>query len=166
MKKAVIIGSGFAGLSAACFLANEGYTVTVLEKQAGPGGRARQLQEQGFVFDMGPSWYWMPEVFERFFNCFGKQVSDYYQLQRLDPSYRVYWPDGEMDIPADYGTLQKIFEAHEPGGAAQLDKFLKEAAYKYEVGINRLVHKPGRSIAEFFDWELIKVFLNWMYLPV
>jgi len=152
----VIIGAGFAGLSAACFLAKAGYAVTVLEKQAGPGGRARQLQEQGFVFDMGPSWYWMPEVFERFFNCFGKQVSDYYQLQRLNPSYRVYWPDGEMDIPADYDTLQKIFEANEPGGAAQLDKFLKEAAYKYEVGINRLVHKPGRSIAEFFDWELIK----------
>jgi phytoene desaturase len=166
LKKAVIIGSGFAGLSAACFLAKAGYTVTVLEKQHEPGGRARQLKEQGFIFDMGPSWYWMPEVFERFFNCFGKKVSDYYQLERLDPSYRVYWPDDKMDIPADYDALKKLFESIETGAAVQLDKFLKEAAYKYDVGINKLVHKPGRSITEFFDWEVIKgvfrldVFIN------
>jgi phytoene desaturase len=156
LKKAVIIGSGFAGLSAACFLAQAGYAVTVLEKQSSPGGRARQLKEQGFAFDMGPSWYWMPEVFERFFNSFGKKVADYYQLERLDPSYRVYWPTGQMDIPADYEALKKVFENIEPGSAKQLDKFLKEAQYKYDVGINNLVHKPGRSITEFFDWEVIK----------
>jgi phytoene desaturase len=156
LKKAAIIGSGFAGLSAACFLAQAGYAVTVLEKQHEPGGRARQLKEGGFKFDMGPSWYWMPGVFERFFDCFGKRISDYYQLQRLDPSYRVYWPDGEMDVPAEYNEIKKLFESIEPGSATQLDKFLKEAAYKYEVGINKLVHKPGRSITEFFDWEVIK----------
>ena len=114
MKKAVIIGSGFAGMSAACFLAKAGYTVTVLEKQHTAGGRARQLKEQGFTFDMGPSWYWMPEVFERFFNCFGKTVADYYQLERLDPSYRIYWPHNEMDIPANYDQLKKLFENIEP----------------------------------------------------
>ena len=156
MKKAVVIGSGFAGLSAACFLAKAGYDVTVLEKQHTAGGRARQLKEQGFVFDMGPSWYWMPEVFERFFNCFGKKVSDYYELQRLDPSYRIYWPDGEMDIPASYEELKKLFETIEPGSAAQLDKFMAEAEYKYNVGINKLVHKPGQSVTEFLDWEVIK----------
>ncbi|MGG9960093.1 phytoene desaturase family protein [Ferruginibacter sp. SUN106] len=156
MKKAVIIGSGFAGLSAACFLAKAGYDVTVLEKQHTPGGRARQLKENGFVFDMGPSWYWMPEVFERFFNCFGKKVSDYYQLERLDPSYRIYWPANEMDVPASYGELKKLFETIEPGSAAQLDKFLAEAEYKYNVGINKLVHKPGQSLTEFLDWEVIK----------
>ncbi|MGF2413331.1 phytoene desaturase family protein [Ferruginibacter sp.] len=156
MKKAVVIGSGFAGLSAACFLAKAGYDVTVLEKQHTAGGRARQLKEQGFVFDMGPSWYWMPEVFERFFNCFGKKVSDYYELQRLDPSYRIYWPDGEMDIPASYEGLKKLFETIEPGSAAQLDKFMAEAKYKYNVGINKLVHKPGQSVTEFLDWEVIK----------
>ena len=156
MKKVVIIGSGFAGLSAACFLAKAGYDVTVLEKQHAAGGRARQLKEDGFTFDMGPSWYWMPEVFERFFNCFGKKVADYYQLERLDPSYRIYWPDDMMDIPANYDELKKLFEKIEPGSALQLDKFLAEAEYKYNVGINKLVHKPGQSITEFIDWDVIK----------
>ena len=156
MKKTVIIGSGFAGLSAAAFMAKAGWEVTVLEKNATPGGRARLLQEDGFTFDMGPSWYWMPGVFERFFNCFGKKVTDYYQLQRLDPSYRVYWPDDSMDIPADYNTLKLLFEKTEPGSGEMLDKFMQEAAYKYEVGINKLVHKPGQSLLEFADWELVK----------
>ncbi|MEO6541595.1 MAG: phytoene desaturase family protein [Ferruginibacter sp.] len=156
MKKAVIIGSGFAGLSAASFMAKAGWDVTVLEKQSTPGGRARQLKEAGFTFDMGPSWYWMPDVFERFFNCFGKKSSDYYRLDRLDPSYRIYWNDEPMDIPADYEALKKLFESIEPGSAAKLDSFLEEAVYKYEVGINKLVHKPGQSYTEFLDWDLVK----------
>jgi phytoene desaturase len=156
LKKAVIIGSGFAGLSAACFMAKDGWDVTVLEKQSTPGGRARQLKEAGFTFDMGPSWYWMPDVFERFFNCFGKKVSDYYQLNRLDPSYRVYWNDEPMDIPADYDALKKLFESIETGSAAKLDSFMQEALYKYNVGINKLVHKPGQSYTEFLDWDLAK----------
>ena len=156
MKKAVIIGSGFAGLSAACFMAKAGWDVTVLEKQATPGGRARQLKEAGFIFDMGPSWYWMPDVFERFFKSFGKKVSDYYQLDRLDPSYRVYWNDKPMDIPADYDELKKLFEDIEPGSGNKLNSFMQEAVYKYEVGINKLVHKPGQSYTEFLDWDLVK----------
>ena len=156
MKKAVIIGSGFAGLSAACFMAKAGWDVTVLEKQSTPGGRARQLKEAGFTFDMGPSWYWMPDVFERFFNCFGKKVSDYYKLDRLDPSYRIYWNDEPMDIPADYDELKKLFESIETGSGARLDSFMQEAVYKYEVGINKLVHKPGQSYTEFLDWDLVK----------
>lgn len=156
MKKVVIIGSGFAGLSAACFMAKAGWSVTVLEKNDMPGGRARQLNEHGFVFDMGPSWYWMPEVFERFFACFGKNVADYYQLERLDPSYRIYWEKDEMDIPADYNKLKELFESVEKGSGAMLDKVMSEAAYKYKVGINKLVHKPGQSLTEFLDWDLIK----------
>ena len=156
MKKSVIIGSGFAGLSAACFMAKAGWDVTVLEKQKTPGGRARQLKENGFTFDMGPSWYWMPDVFERFFNSFGKKVSDYYQLDRLDPSYRVYWYDEPMDIPANYDELKKLFESIESGSAAKLDSFMDEALYKYNVGINKLVHKPGQSYTEFLDWDLAK----------
>jgi phytoene desaturase len=156
MKKVVVIGSGFAGMSAACFMAKAGWDVTVLEKNEMPGGRARQLKVNGFTFDMGPSWYWMPDVFEHFFNCFGKRVSDYYQLQRLNPSYRVYWPQAEMDIPADYLKLKELFENVETGSGAALDKFLAEAAYKYEVGINKLVYKPGQSISEFVDMDLIK----------
>ena len=156
MKKVVIIGSGFAGLSAASFMAKAGWEVTVLEKHNTPGGRARQLKGEGFTFDIGPSWYWMPDVFERYFNCFGKKVSDYYELKRLDPSYRVYWKDSFTDIPANYEELKKLFESIELGSAAQLDKFMSEAEYKYEVGINKLVHKPGQSYTEFLDWDLVK----------
>ena len=155
-KKVIIIGAGFAGLSAAAFMAKAGWQVTVVEKHDMPGGRARQLKENGFVFDMGPSWYWMPDVFERYFQQFGKSVSDYYHLERLDPSYRIYWPDDYTDIPADYRSLKKLFNQIEQGSDVSLDKFLNEAKYKYEVGINKLVHKPGQSMAEFIDWDLIK----------
>ncbi len=137
-------------------MAKAGWDVTLLEKQASPGGRARQLKANGFTFDMGPSWYWMPDVFERFFGCFSKKVSDYYQLDRLDPSYRIYWPEDSMDIPADYAALKNLFDSVEAGSSVMLDKFMQEARFKYEVGINKLVHKPGQSIAEFADIDLIK----------
>jgi phytoene desaturase len=151
----IIIGSGFSGLSAACFMAKAGWQVTVLEKHAIPGGRARKFEAEGFTFDMGPSWYWMPDVFERFFQQFGKSVSDYYSLTRLDPSYKVYWPDEGIDIPADYRALQNLFESIEPGSSKQLEKFLAEAAYKYKVGMQKLVYKPGLSATEFIDWDVI-----------
>ncbi|MFM2361793.1 MAG: phytoene desaturase [Bacteroidota bacterium] len=155
-KKAIVIGSGFAGLSAASFLAKAGWLVTVLEKNASPGGRARQLKEAGYTFDMGPSWYWMPDVFDRYFQQFGKATADYYTLTRLTPSYRIYWPDGPMDIPSDLQQLKLLFESIEPGAALQLEKFLEEAAYKYKVGIQKLVFKPGQSLTEFLDWQVIK----------
>ena len=155
-KSVIIIGAGFAGLSAASFMAKEGWTVTVVEKGKTAGGRAKQLIEDGFTFDMGPSWYWMPDVFERYFEQFGKKVSDYYSLTRLDPSYRVYWPDGHTDIPADYDALTKLFEKVEPGSGEQLKSYLEEAAHKYRIGIQSLVYKPGQSITEFLDWEVVK----------
>jgi phytoene desaturase len=155
-KSVIIIGAGFSGLSAAAFMAKAGWDVTVLEKNDTAGGRARQLKEQGFTFDMGPSWYWMPDVFERFFQQFGKKVADYYTLKRLDPSYRIYWPDSFSDVPADYRQLKALFESVEKGSSARLDVYLKEAAFKYEIGIQKLVYKPGLSITEFIDWEVIK----------
>lgn len=155
-KKVVIIGSGFAGLSAASFMAKWGWDVDVLEKHDTPGGRARQLKANGFTFDMGPSWYWMPDVFERYFEQFGKKVSDYYHLQRLDPSYRIYWENEVNDIPADYPALKQFFENQEPGAGEKLDRFMDEASYKYNVGIRKLVFKPGQSIFEFCDWELLR----------
>lgn len=91
MSSVSVIGSGFSGLSAAACLAKDGNDVAVFEKNSTPGGRARKFEEQGFVFDMGPSWYWMPEVFENFFNRFGKNSSEYYELIRLDPSYRIFF---------------------------------------------------------------------------
>jgi len=155
VKSVIVIGSGFAALSAASFMAKEGWKVTVIEKNDTPGGRARQLKENGFTFDMGPSFYWMPDVFERYFSQFGKKVSDYYTLHRLDPSYRIYWKDNFTDIPADFEQLKIVFESLEPGSADKLEKYLKGAAYKYEVGVNKLVYKPSRSITEFMDWQTI-----------
>ena len=156
MKTAGIIGSGFAGLSAACSLAKEGFKVSVFEKNEGLGGRARKFETQGFMFDMGPSWYWMPEVFENFFNHFGKSVSDYYELVRLDPSYNVvFGKDDIVSMPASYDELEQLFESIEPGSSKNLQKFLAEAEYKYKVGMEEFVWKPGLSLLEFAD---IRVF--------
>jgi phytoene desaturase len=156
-KKVIVIGSGFAGLSAACYLAKSGHQVTVLEKNSVPGGRARKFEQDGFVFDMGPSWYWMPDVFEAFFADFGKKVSDYYDLKRLDPSYNVWFgPDDCMSVPARMSELEAMFERYETGSGAKLRQFLAEAKYKYEVGMNDFVHKPSHSIAEFVDLRIVK----------
>ena len=152
----IIIGAGFAGLSAAAFMAKAGSDVTVIEKNKTAGGRAKQLIAQGFTFDMGPSWYWMPDVFERFFKQFGKKVSDYYSLVRLDPSYRVYWENEAVDVPADYDQLKLLFERIEKGSAQKLDHYLKEAFVKYKVGVQDIVYKPGKSFTEFLDWNVVK----------
>lgn len=156
MKKVVVIGAGFSGLSAACFLAKSGFEVTVLEKHEVPGGRCRVWEKDGFRFDMGPSWYWMPDVFERFFASFGKKVSDYYELERLDPSYKVVFPNEEWNIPAGTEALANMLEQHEKGAGNQLKAFLKEAEYKYETGINNLVYKPGRTLGELMDMQIVK----------
>jgi phytoene desaturase len=104
---------------------------------------------------MGPSWYWMPDVFEKFFGCFNKKVEDYYELKRLNPSYRIYWKDDETDIPANYESLKNVLEKIEPGSGKQLDLFLEEAAYKYTSGMQKLVYKPSLSVTEFLDADLI-----------
>ncbi len=155
-KSVVIIGSGFSGLSAAAFMAKEGWNVTVVEKNETAGGRARQLKAEGFTFDMGPSWYWMPDVFERYFQQFNKNIEDYYIVERLDPSYRVYWNDGFSDIPANYNDLKSLFETFEKGSSIQLDKYLHEAGDKYRIGMQQLVYKPGQSVTEFLDWQVVK----------
>jgi phytoene desaturase len=157
MTHIAIIGAGFSGLSAACFLAKEGYKVTVFEKNATAGGRARKFEAAGFTFDMGPSWYWMPDVFERFFQHFGKSPSDYYSLERLDPSYRiVYGKDDMLDVPASFDGLSAMFEQLEPGSKKYLKKFLEEGRYRYDIGIQKLVYKPGLSIIELLDIDVIK----------
>jgi phytoene desaturase len=156
-KKATILGAGISGLSAASFLAQSGWDVTIVEKNPTIGGRARQFSHEGFVFDMGPSWYWMPDVFEQFYQKFGYTASDFYQLKRLDPSYRVYWPDQtHSDIPATMGELEAMFESFEPGSALKLRDFLKDAKYKYEVGMKDLVYKPSMKLTEFMDFRLLK----------
>lgn len=156
MKHITIIGSGFAGLSAAAYMAKEGHQVTVIEKNEQAGGRARSFESAGFTFDMGPSWYWMPDIFESFFKDFGKQPNDFYQLIRLDPSYQVLWEDLQLPLPANFTELKAVFESLEKGAGNQLELFLKEAAYKYEVGIHKFVEKPGLSIKEFFTLDVAK----------
>ncbi len=156
-KKVIVIGSGFAGLASAASLAKMDYDVTILEKNECPGGRARQFKAKGYTFDMGPSWYWMPEVFENFFNKFGKSTSDYYDLERLDPSYRVFFSkESIVDVPAGKEALHQFFENIEKGSSSKLEQFLNEAKYKYEVGMNEFVFKPGHSIMEFADLRVMK----------
>ncbi len=152
-KNICVIGSGFSGLSAATYLADQGHNVFILEKNSKLGGRARKYSSKGFTFDMGPSWYWMPDVFEKYFNDFGKKISDYLKLKRLDPSYKVFFKEEVIDIPSDYASLKKLFESIEEGSGDKLDKFLEQAEKKYKVGIKNLVYKPGLSLNEFLDRE-------------
>ena len=167
-KQVIVIGAGFAGLSAATCLADQGFDVTILEKNEGPGGRARKFETDGFVFDMGPSWYWMPDVFEQYFARFGKSPADYYDLVRLDPSYQIFFgQDDIMKVPASIEDLEAMFETYEPGSTANLRHFLKEAAYKYQVGMQEFVHKPGHSIMEFADIRVLKsLFRLQMFSPM
>ncbi|NND34856.1 MAG: phytoene desaturase [Saprospiraceae bacterium] len=158
--KVAVIGGGFSGLSAACYAAANGFDVTVFEKHPGLGGRARQWVEKGFTFDMGPSWYWMPDVFERFFGDFDKKVNDFYQLKRLDPGFRIYYPHDFLDIPADHQELFNLFEKIEKGGGEKLLHFMKDAKYKYDVGMTDLVYKPGLKWSEFFDKRLLSAIFN------
>ncbi|SOU87426.1 phytoene desaturase family protein [Tenacibaculum dicentrarchi] len=150
MKKTIhIIGSGFSSLSASCYLAKAGYDVVILEKNETVGGRARQLIKDGFTFDIGPTWYWMPDVFEKFFVDFGKKPSDYYELEKLDPAYQVYFDTADsITIPGSVEEIYEIFEAEEKGSSIHLKEFLKSAAYNYDVSINDLVYNPGVSPLE------------------
>ncbi|MBP9197374.1 MAG: phytoene desaturase [Saprospiraceae bacterium] len=156
LKKVGVIGSGFSGLAAAACLAKAGFEVTVLEKNNELGGRARKFETQGFTFDMGPSWYWMPEVFEQFFNLFDKKSSDFYELVRLDPSYEVlFGKDDKVALPADFESLKNVFESIETGSSVKLEEFLADAEYKYKVGMSEFVWKPGHSIMEFADIRVV-----------
>ncbi|WP_266362087.1 phytoene desaturase family protein [Tellurirhabdus rosea] len=155
-KRIIVIGAGFAGLSAATSLADKGYHVTLLEKNDQAGGRARLFRTNGFTFDMGPSWYWMPDIFENYFARFGKKPSDYYNLVRLDPSYTVvFGPDDAVDLPAGTDNIRNLFDQMEPGAGRRLMEFLEQAAYKYDVGINQFVWKPSRRVSEFLSLKLL-----------
>lgn len=161
MSTISIIGSGFSGISAAAYLSAKGHEVHVFEKNAEPGGRARQFKTaNGYVFDMGPSWYWMPEVFEDFFNDFGYKVSDLYELKLLDPSFEMVFKNDVLSVPANYGELLSLFESIEKGSGARLDKFMKQARFKYEAGMQKMAHMPGLSIREFADPALFRTALG------
>lgn len=156
-KKVAIIGAGFSGLSAACYLANFGYQVVVFDKLKQVGGRAQVLKREGFTFDMGPSWYWMPDVFEDFFSDFGDSVSNHYLLHRLDPGYRVFFDNQDLiDIPSDWTQLINLFESLEPGSSKRLESFMEAARIKYEVAMGSYIEKPGLTPFEFLDFRSLK----------
>ena len=151
-----IIGSGFAGIAAATTLAHRGLRVTVFERHGQPGGRARRFDKEGFRFDMGPSWYWMPDVFDRYFAQFGRKVSDLYDLVRLDPSYRVEFAEGPFDVPAGVAELAAAFENIERGAGRKLEQFLAEAKVKYDIGMGRFVNKPAHNALEFARLDILR----------
>jgi phytoene desaturase len=155
MKRNItIIGSGFSALAASCYLAKSGHTVNVFEKNASVGGRARQFKSDGFTFDMGPSWYWMPDVFERFFADFGKKTTDYYELIKLSPAYRVYYGvDDFIAIADNLEEIEATFEKIEKGSGAILHKFMTEAQSNYNIAIKDLVYRPGVSPLELVTVE-------------
>ncbi|MBX7181564.1 MAG: phytoene desaturase [Bacteroidia bacterium] len=157
MKRIGIIGSGFAGLSAAATLAKQGHEVHVFEKNDQVGGRATTWEKDGFMFDLGPSWYWMPEVFEQFYSKFGHTTSDFYELKRLDPSYRVFCENSEqVDLPASVPELFQLFETIQPGSSAGLQEFLHQAEIKYRVAMEKFVWMPGTNWTELLKWEIVK----------
>lgn len=151
-KRIAIIGSGFSGLSAAAYAAKAGHEVHVFEKHDQPGGRARQFQTpEGFVFDMGPSWYWMPDVMEDFFRDFGTESAAFFQLISLNPQFDMVFSDGVLSVPEKLEDLQKLFESIETGAGENLEKFMEAARYKYTVGMKDFVTKPAHSWLEFFS---------------
>lgn len=156
-KKVAIIGSGFSGLSAAAYAAKAGHEVHVFEKHDQPGGRARQfITEQGFVFDMGPSWYWMPDIMDKFFADFGYKTSDFFDLISLNPQFEMIFSDEKINIPENFEDLKILFESIEKGAGVQLEKFMQSAKYKYEVGMKDFVTKPSHSWLEFVSPKIAK----------
>ena len=156
MSKSIsIIGSGFSALSAACYLAKEGHRVSVFEKNTTVGGRARQLIKDGFTFDIGPSWYWMPDIFEKFFNDFGKKTSDYYELYKLSPAYKIFFSDDIITIGDHMDQICEEFERIESGSSKPLRKFIAQAQEHYDIAINKVVLKPGVSPFELVTKETV-----------
>lgn len=156
MSKTIsIIGSGFSALSASCYLAKFGYDVSIYEKNDTVGGRARQLKKDGFTFDIGPSWYWMPDVFEKFFNDFGKSTNDYYQLDKLSPAYKIFFSDEVITIGDHMDQICEEFERIEKGSSKPLRKFIAQAQEHYNIAINKVVLKPGVSPFELVTKDTI-----------
>jgi phytoene desaturase len=156
-KKVVIIGAGFGGLSSAAYLAKAGYQVTILEKNDQVGGRASVWEKDGFVFDLGPSWYLMPDVFDAFFSDFGKTTSDYYQTTRLDPAYRIFFSKtNHIDISKDLKKNIALFDQLEPDGGKKLQEYLKVTGKYYHTAMEKFVYKDLSGITDLFDPTLIK----------
>ena len=154
-KKVAVIGSGFSALSAACYLSKKGFLVDIYEKNSTVGGRARQLIKEGFTFDIGPSWYWMPDIFERFFADFGKSTSDYYQLDKLSPAYKIFFDNDIMTIGDTLEKISQEFERIEKGSSKALKRFISKAERNYDIAINEIVYRPGISPLELVTKDTV-----------
>ncbi|MFT4602659.1 MAG: phytoene desaturase [Arenicella sp.] len=165
MNKTVdIIGAGLSGLYAACYLSKKGYSVNVYEKNESAGGRSRVFEAEGFKFDMGPSWYWMPELIDQMFKDLGENREDYFKLKRLNPAYKVFWDKEEpTDIPADFSELKNLFESFEEEGGNKLEDFLKDAKTKYDIAVDQFLFQPGLKWGEIMS---LSVFKNALKLDV
>jgi phytoene desaturase len=160
-RKVIVIGGGFSGLSSAICLAHAGFDVTLMEQHNQTGGRARVLEKEGFRFDMGPSWYWMPEIPAQLLNRVGRSIENYLELVRLDPSYKVvFGKKGDITMPSSPDELEKLFESIEPGAGEKLRQFLKEAGYKYRTALDTYIQKPGLSAFEYFSTDVLKSFFK------
>lgn len=155
-NKAVVVGGGFGGLSCAALLARDGWEVTLVEKLDSLGGRARHWKKSGYTFDLGPSWYLMPEVFEHYFSLFGKDRKDYFNLLPLDPYYKVFFGDDDTAILSSHKEDNiALFESFEPGGGDALSRYIEQATYKYEVAMKEFLYKDYKHLSEFFNKRIM-----------
>ena len=156
MKNITIIGGGLSGLAASCYLAQKGLNVTIIDKNKDMGGRLSYFKEEGFTFDLGPSWYWMPDIFDNFFNDFNKKVEDYYDLVRLDPSYKFFFKNKQINMPSNYNNVLDIFDQNEPSSSYKLNKFIKRGENKYKISMSGFIELPNLSIREYLSYSVLK----------
>jgi len=169
-RDVTIVGAGLGGLATAAYLADAGADVTVYEKNDQIGGVASRIHADGFHFDAGPSWYLMPDVFERFFGHFDRSPEDYYELERLDPHYRIFFKDGDgrgrtgatdgdpeyVDVTPDHEQVKDLFESFEDGGAEAFEAYLDEAEYTYEVGMEHFVYEDRPRFRDYVDRDVLR----------
>ena len=159
-KKVVIIGAGLGGLSAGALLAKRGYQVSILEKNEKVGGRANIFTAEGFTFDMGPSWYLMPDIFEHFYKLMDEDINEHLNLVKLSPSYRVFFPgdkdypvlDIHSDLEKDLPTLEKL----EPGVTPKIKKYLQLSGEQYEIAKRGFMYRNYNSVLDFLSWDIMK----------